>query len=88
LNIGEIHAGEDRMAYNEEEILTGQEARDLLKISRSTLWKLTREKQIPAYRVGNGKTSNLRYKKSELIEWLNSNRVNAMELGSEELGSQ
>lgn len=59
-----------------DEILTGQEARELLKISRSTLWKLTRERQIPAYRVGNGKTSKLRYKKSELISFLNSNRVN------------
>jgi excisionase family DNA binding protein len=67
---------------NDEEILTGQEARELLKISRSTLWKLTREKQVPAYRVGNGRTSDLRYKKSELLAWLNSNRVNAEELDS------
>ena len=60
-----------------DEILTGQEARELLKISRSTLWKLTKESEIPAYRVGNGKTSNLRYKKSELLAWLNSNRVHS-----------
>ena len=67
------------MTRTDDEILTGQEARELLKISRSTLWKLTRESEIPAYRVGNGKTSNLRYKKSELISWLTSNRVNAAE---------
>lgn len=67
------------MPDNNDEILTGQEARKLLKISRSTLWKLTKEEQIPAYRVGNGKTSNLRYKRSELLEWLNSNRVHAAE---------
>lgn len=70
------------MQSDNDEILTGQEARELLKISRSTLWKLTREKQVPAYRVGNGRTSNLRYKKSELLRWLNSNRVNAAELES------
>lgn len=70
------------MTSRDDEILTAQEARDLLKISRSTLWKLTREEQVPAYRVGNGKTSNLRYKKSELLSWLNSNRVNATETGS------
>ena len=70
------------MTSRDDEILTAQEARDLLKISRSTLWKLTREEQVPAYRVGNGKTSNLRYKKSELLSWLNSNRVNASETGS------
>jgi excisionase family DNA binding protein len=63
------------MASGNDEILTAQEARDLLKISRSTLWKLTREEQIPAYRVGNGKTSNLRYKRSELLDWLEDNRV-------------
>ena len=55
------------MQSDNDEILTGQEARELLKISRSTLWKLTKESDIPAYRVGNGKTSNLRYKKSELL---------------------
>lgn len=65
------------MPNGDDEILTGQEARELLKISRSTLWKLTKENEIPAYRVGNGKTSNLRYKKSELIAWLNSNRITA-----------
>ena len=70
------------MTSRDDEILTAQEARDLLKISRSTLWKLTREEQVPAYRVGNGKTSNLRYKKSEILSWLNSNRVNATETGS------
>jgi excisionase family DNA binding protein len=67
------------MASRNDEILTAQEARDLLKISRSTLWKLTRERDIPAYRVGNGKTSNLRYKKSELLSWLDSNRVETKE---------
>ena len=67
------------MASRNDEILTAQEARELLKISRSTLWKLTRESDIPAYRVGNGKTSNLRYKKSELLSWLDSNRVETKE---------
>jgi excisionase family DNA binding protein len=65
------------MQSDNDEILTGQEARELLKISRSTLWKLTKDNDIPAYRVGNGKTSNLRYKKSELLAWLNSNRVHS-----------
>jgi excisionase family DNA binding protein len=67
------------MVNNNDEILTGQEARELLKISRSTLWKLTKESEVPAYRVGNGKTSDLRYKKSELLAWLNSNKVNSVE---------
>ncbi len=63
------------MNYHDE-IMTGQEARDFLKISRSTLWKLTKEDRIPAYRVGIGKNSDLRYKKQDLVEWLERNRVN------------
>jgi excisionase family DNA binding protein len=73
------------MVENGDEILTGQEARQFLKISRSTLWKLTRERKIPAYRVGDGKTSNLRYKRSELVAWLNSNRVNQAGLERQQL---
>ena len=64
------------MASHNDEIMTGQEARDFLKISRSTLWKLTKEERIPAYRVGVGKNSDLRYKKSDLVNWLEQNRVN------------
>jgi excisionase family DNA binding protein len=63
------------MSQEYDEILTTHEAQGFLKISRSTLWKLTKQKQIPAYRVGEGKTSDLRYKKSELIAWLDSNRI-------------
>jgi excisionase family DNA binding protein len=59
----------------EEEILTSRGARELLKIGRTKLWELTRKNLIPAYRVGNGKTSSLRYKRSELLSWLDQNRI-------------
>lgn len=58
-----------------DEILTAREARELLKIGRTKLWELTRSHVIPAYRVGTGKTSDLRYKRSELLAWLDQNRV-------------
>ena len=58
-----------------EEVLTSREARELLKIGRTKLWELTRENVIPAYRVGSGQRSGLRYKKSELLAWLDQNRV-------------
>ncbi len=58
-----------------EEILTAREARQLLKIGRTKLWELTRGNLIPAYRVGTGRTSDLRYKRSELLAWLDQNRV-------------
>jgi excisionase family DNA binding protein len=59
----------------QEEILTSREARELLKIGRTKLWELTRESIIPAYRVGKGKTAGLRYKRSELMAWLDKNRI-------------
>ena len=58
-----------------EEILTSREAREFLKIGRTKLWELTRESVIPAYRLGIGKKASLRYKKSELLAWLNQNRI-------------
>ena len=59
----------------DDEILTSQGARDLLKIGRTKLWELTRKNAIPAYRVGPGKNSGLRYRRSELLSWLDQNRA-------------
>jgi len=66
---------ESTVAANDE-ILTSREARSLVKIGRTKLWELTRSGKIPAYRVGEGRTSDLRYKKSELMAWLEANLVN------------
>jgi excisionase family DNA binding protein len=62
-------------AEREDEILTSKEARELLKIGRTKLWELTRENMIPAYRVGSGKTASLRYRRAELLAWLDQNRI-------------
>ena len=59
----------------QDEILTSRQARELLKIGRTKLWELTKSKVIPAYRVGEGRTSSLRYKRSELLGWLDGNRI-------------
>ncbi len=58
-----------------DEILTAREVQQLLKIGRTKLWELTRNNIIPAYRVGQGKRSGLRYKRSELLAWLDQNRI-------------
>jgi excisionase family DNA binding protein len=70
---------ESAVAANDE-ILTSREARSLVKIGRTKLWELTRSGKIPAYRVGEGRTSDLRYKKSELMAWLEANLVNGATL--------
>ena len=65
----------ERRAQLEDEILTSEEARRLLKIGRTKLWDLTKKNMIPAYRVGEGRTSGLRYKRSELLRWLDNHRI-------------
>ncbi len=63
--------------HSTDEILTSREAQEFLKIGRTKLWELTKSNELPAYRVGTGRTSSLRYKKSELLAWLERNRVQA-----------
>jgi len=58
-----------------DEILTSREVQELLKIGRTKLWELTRKNVIPAYRMGSGNRSGLRYKRSELLAWLDQNRI-------------
>ena len=60
----------------EDEILTAREAQQFLKIGRTKLWDLTRRQEIPAYRMGPGNRSSLRYMRNELVRWLEGNRVN------------
>jgi excisionase family DNA binding protein len=62
-------------ADSQDEILTSREARELLKIGRTKLWQLTGKNVIPAYRLGQGKTASLRYKRSELLAWLENHRI-------------
>jgi excisionase family DNA binding protein len=77
--MSEVEREDDAMerstVRSEEEILTSREACALLKIGRTKLWELTRANLFPAYRVGNGSKSELRYKRSELLAWLEQNRV-------------
>jgi len=72
---GGAGASVEHNAGREDEILTSEEARRLLKIGRTKLWDLTKRSLIPAYRVGEGRTSGLRYKRSELLHWLDQNRI-------------
>ncbi len=67
-------------AQPEDEILTTREAQQFLKIGRTKLWDLTRRNEIPAYRVGPGSRSSLRYMRNELLHWLEGNRVNGANL--------
>ena len=58
-----------------EQVLTSREARHFLRIGRTKLHELTQTQVLPAYRIGAGRTSALRYLKSDLIAWLVRQRV-------------
>lgn len=60
------------MEKNEKEILSLNEATVFLKMSKSCLYKLTSQKQIPHYVPGGKK---IYFKKSDLENWLLQNRV-------------
>lgn len=55
-----------------EEILSLNEATLFLKMSKSCLYKITSQKQIPHYVPGGKK---IYFKKSDLENWLLQNRV-------------
>ncbi len=63
-----------------QEILTPREAASFLRIGRTKLWELTRTGKFPAYRIGNGRTSSLRYKRSELMGWLEKKQLPSVPL--------
>ena len=58
-----------------DQVLTSREAREFLRIGRTKLHQLTQRQLIPAYRIGTGRTSSLRYLRSDLLGWLFSQRV-------------
>ena len=53
-----------------KEVLTGRELMYLLNISRTTLWKLRKEENLPYTKVGK----KYLYLRSEIITWLKTQR--------------
>ena len=67
--------GARTQAAGVDQVLTSREARQFLRIGRTKLHELTHRQVIPAYRIGTGRTSSLRYLKSDLLGWLVRQRV-------------
>ncbi len=66
---------------NEKPFLTFREACDYLQVSSSTLYKLTHQRKIKHLKPNGGK---LYFKKSDLLEWMNSKPVKSAEQIDEE----
>lgn len=58
------------------ELLTTAQVLELLQIGRTKLWELVRQGAFPAYRVGAGRNGPLRYRRAEVLVWLEGQRVN------------
>ena len=56
----------------EDEILTVDEVAAYLKLAKKTIYKLVSTKELPAFRIGKF----LRFKKAEVVEWLNNKKDN------------
>ncbi len=59
----------------EPELLTTAQVLELLQIGRTKLWELVRDGAFPAYRLGEGTSAPLRYRRSDVLGWLEGNRV-------------
>ena len=59
----------------EAEFLTTPQVLELLQIGRTKLWELVRAEAFPAYRIGEGRNSGLRYRKQDVLAWLECQRV-------------
>lgn len=59
----------------EPELLTSAQVLSLLQIGRTKLWELVRRGDLPAYRIGSGRTAPLRYRRDEVLCWLDRQRV-------------
>ena len=60
------------------ELMTTSQVLELLQIGRTKLWELVREAAFPAYRIGEGRNSSLRYRRADVLGWLERNRVNGV----------
>lgn len=58
---------------NEVEFMDLEEASQFLKLKKSTIYQLVFRKEIPYYKS----TKKLLFKKNELVDWVESNRVSS-----------
>ncbi len=59
----------------DDELLTTAQVLDFLQIGRTKLWGLVRSGAISAFRIGDGPNGSLRYRRADIVSWLESQRV-------------
>ncbi len=59
----------------DRELLTSSQVLELLQIGRTKLWALVRNGAFPAYRIGSGRNGALRFRRADVLGWLERQRV-------------
>lgn len=59
------------------ELLTTSQVLSFLQIGRTKLWELVRAGAFPAFRIGDGRNGALRYRRQDIVVWLEDQRVRA-----------
>ena len=60
---------------SDEDLMTTAQVLAFLQIGRTKLWGLVRTGSIAAYRIGDGPNGSLRYRRGEIVNWLEKQRV-------------
>jgi excisionase family DNA binding protein len=60
-----------RLAQDAKEILTREEAAELVQLHPKVLVRYISEHGLPAHKIG----SEYRFRRSELLQWINSQRI-------------
>ena len=59
----------------DDDLMTTAQVLKFLQIGRTKLWSLVRAGAISAYRIGDGPNGSLRYRRGEIVNWLEKQRV-------------
>jgi len=60
---------------SDNDLMTTAQVLKFLQIGRTKLWGLVRAGSISAYRIGDGPNGSLRYRREEIVNWLEKQRV-------------
>jgi predicted DNA-binding transcriptional regulator AlpA len=60
---------------SDNDLLTTAQVLDFLQIGRTKLWGLVRTGAISAFRIGDGPNGSLRYRRTDIVNWLEGQRV-------------
>ena len=62
----------DTTSSLDNELMTTRDVMAFLNFSRTKIWELVQHEQLPAFKLGG----DYRYRRSEVIQWLERYRVN------------